>query len=427
MASGETPIYLLKYPVAGDPVNVHGDMELLAEQVEDVFETKADLYENNEFEGTNHFVANSANAAVQIIQEGAGPTLKVMDSNPDTTYFIVDNNGRVGIGTPTDNAFKVLIENDDVDDAVLGIRGISGQAGNLTSWYIFGEVDPVVTIDELGNFTAITLTSGSGGITIDGSTSGTTLIQASAVASGTLTLPAATDTLVGKATTDTFTNKTFDTDDDGNFFYINANLINDYTGTGSTVVLSTSPNISTSLTTDSSTFSLLDSTATTINFGGAATVVDIGAATGTTTVKNNLVVDGDLTVHGTATVLNTEQMTIEDNIIVLNSNVTGGPTLDAGLEVERGTSANVSLLWDEGDDNWVRTKDGTNFYHILTKDADDEEWLADNVIAPLFDHDNHIGVVVTYDDATNEIILESAGGGGGTGSASLSDIWWLGA
>lgn len=46
-------------------------------------------------------------------------------------------------------------------------------------------------------------------IDISGSTSGTTTLQASAVAgTTTLTLPAATDTLVGKATTDTLTNKT---------------------------------------------------------------------------------------------------------------------------------------------------------------------------------------------------------------------------
>lgn len=40
-----------------------------------------------------------------------------------------------------------------------------------------------------------------------GSTSGSTVVNASAVASGTLTLPAATDTLIGRNTTDTLTNK----------------------------------------------------------------------------------------------------------------------------------------------------------------------------------------------------------------------------
>jgi len=43
---------------------------------------------------------------------------------------------------------------------------------------------------------------------IEGSTSGTTLVEASSIASGTLTLPATTDTLVAQATTDTLTNKT---------------------------------------------------------------------------------------------------------------------------------------------------------------------------------------------------------------------------
>lgn len=79
-----------------------------------------------------------------------------------------------------------------------------------------------------------------------GSTSGSTTLQATAVASGTLTLPAATDTLVGKATTDTFTNKTLDTAGTGNVLRINGTQVSAVTGTGS-VVLATSPTLVTPL------------------------------------------------------------------------------------------------------------------------------------------------------------------------------------
>ena len=55
---------------------------------------------------------------------------------------------------------------------------------------------------------------------------------------------------------------------------------------------------------------------------------------------------------------------VEDNIITVNSNVTGAPTQDGGIEVNRGTSANTYLLWKESDKAWKFTNDGTNYDKI---------------------------------------------------------------
>ena len=82
--------------------------------------------------------------------------------------------------------------------------------------------------------------------------------------------------------------------------------------------------------------------------------------TGTATT-NNLVVSGNLTVSGTTTSINTETLTVDDNIIVLNNNATGAPSENAGVEVERGSSTNVSIRWNESTDKWQFTNDGSTY------------------------------------------------------------------
>ena len=82
------------------------------------------------------------------------------------------------------------------------------------------------------------------------------------------------------------------------------------------------------------------------------------------TISNNLVVTGDLTVSGNTTTVNTEQLNVEDNIITLNSGVTGAPTLNAGVEINRGASTDVSILWNETTDKWTFTNDGTNYANL---------------------------------------------------------------
>jgi len=76
---------------------------------------------------------------------------------------------------------------------------------------------------------------------------------------------------------------------------------------------------------------------------------------GDVSIQNDLVVHGDFIVNGNTTSINTTQLDIQDNIIVLNSNLTTAPppTLDSGIEVERGTEPNKKLYWDEQTLSWI--------------------------------------------------------------------------
>lgn len=102
----------------------------------------------------------------------------------------------------------------------------------------------IATCSILANNETVTgaKTFNSGKLLLAGSVSGTTILNATATASGTITVPATTDTLVGKATTDTFTNKTFDTAGTGNSLLINGVAATANTGTGA-VVRATSPTL----------------------------------------------------------------------------------------------------------------------------------------------------------------------------------------
>jgi hypothetical protein len=78
------------------------------------------------------------------------------------------------------------------------------------------------------------------------------------------------------------------------------------------------------------TYNLINTTATTVNFAGAATAVNIGASNlGTTNVRNNLVVSGNLTIQGTTTIVDSTVTNIADPIITLGGGAGNtAPTAD---------------------------------------------------------------------------------------------------
>lgn len=92
--------------------------------------------------------------------------------------------------------------------------------------------------------------------------------------------------------------------------------------------------------------------------GTSGVPVTIGHSTSEVTVADNLTVSGDtivtgnLTVNGTTTTVNTTNMVVSDKLIELGNGTSGSPSGDAGLVIERGSSDNAVLVWDESEDEF---------------------------------------------------------------------------
>jgi hypothetical protein len=100
----------------------------------------------------------------------------------------------------------------------------------------------------------------------------------------------------------------------------------------------------------------ISNTASTIT--GLATNGDITLTpngTGKVAVSSNMEVTGNLTVNGTTTTIDSTTLVIEDPLLTLAKNNSGGAanTFDQGLFFNRGSDANVSFLWDESEDQFA--------------------------------------------------------------------------
>lgn len=116
-----------------------------------------------------------------------------------------------------------------------------------------------------------------------------------------------------------------------------------------------------------------------------------------------LIVQGNLTVNGTVTTINTEEINLADNIITLNSNATGAATQNAGLIIERGSDTNRGFRWNESLNVWEIQRDDNLYYEIEVVDTVGKihkETIADTQLVT-HNFDTRDLSVELYDTVTN--------------------------
>jgi hypothetical protein len=224
--------------------------------------------------------------------------------------------GGISLAAGNVDIFTVALDADTVNEEIVFVTQVSGdtltisrgQAGTGTagvsglSHTAGASVKHVLTSSDLIFFRNNASPVSSFGFS--GSTSGTTTVQATAVAgTTTLTLPAATDTLVGRATSDTLTNKTL-TSPTINGATIGTSIINltinAQTGTTYTPVLADNGKLVTLSNASAITLTVPTNASVAYATGAQINIQAIGAG------QVTVVGDTGVTVNGTGTKLRTQ-------------------------------------------------------------------------------------------------------------------------
>jgi hypothetical protein len=78
-----------------------------------------------------------------------------------------------------------------------------------------------------------------------------------------------------------------------------------------------------------------------------AGIIDGTVFTGEVTMNDDLIIQGNLTINGDQTVVDSTSLTVEDRMIMLNEGSTGSPSADVGILFNRGNQGNAAFFYDE--------------------------------------------------------------------------------
>lgn len=126
----------------------------------------------------------------------------------------------------------------------------------------------------------------------------------------------------------------------------------------------------------SKTVALAPNTGAAVSFDSTSAIFSIKTTLGSenVTAHKDFIVLGDLTVQGTTTTINTQELLVEDNRITLNNNGLDVSMLGAGLEIEgTGDTVKAYFKMGEADDSiWTLKANNAN---VLTFDINETETL----------------------------------------------------
>ena len=151
-------------------------------------------------------------------------------------------------------------------------------------------------------------------------------------------------------------------------------------------------------------------------FDGHYKITTTGTDSNVTVTTHSLTVAGNLVVQGTKTEVETTNSTISDNTIVLNSGETGAgiTATTAGIEIERGTATNVTILFDDSIDSFT-FKEGSS----LTTVSGGTPTTATHLTTKAY-VDAATGSGMTLSGSTNNTITTVTGANALIGEANLT-------
>lgn len=257
--------------------------------------------------------------------------INILDGATITTTELNILDGNVSASGVTINSIDKLILNDSTVMKQVAMTDFED--------YFESTLNSLPNLDTVGALNAGSITSGFGNINT-GSSTITTTGAASLGNTSVGTLNAS-----GATTLATTLSVTGNTTLSGNLTVQGNSTIGNAASDTVTFIADVSSNIVPSI---DSTYTLGDSS----NYWSNA-YLDAVNTTGNVAVGGNMTVTGNLTVNGSTTTVNTTNMAVSDTLIELGTGTAGSPVNDAGIVIERGTSSNAFMGWDESLDKFV--------------------------------------------------------------------------